>query len=517
MAKRGRMIEKSQRRKSAHKSLQQLPFQKLKIPYAAVDVVSRDEVEAIHQATLDVLETIGINFLLKEARDILCEAGATVKNETRVYFDRNLLEVLIAKAPGSFLMHARNPMHNIEYGKNNINFALVASPPNCSDLVNGRRSGTFSDFCDFIRLGQSLNIIHQIGGYPVEPADIAANIRYLEAEREIIRLSDKALFGYALGRKRIKDSIEMARIARGIDMQQLCCEPTIMTTVNANSPLQYDIPMLIGMIEMARVNQPVNVTPFTLAGAMAPATIAGAIVQQNAEALAGIAFIQAVNPGAPVFYGGFTSNVDMKTGAPAFGTPEYAKSVLLGGQLTRRYDIPYRSSNVNSSNTPDVQAAYESQMSLWPCIFSQCNLVKHACGWLEGGLCASFEKVIIDAEMLQMIAQFLSPVLVNDTEFGLDAMRQVGPGGHYFSSPHTLERYETAFYQPLLSDWRNFETWEDDNSMDATYRAHKLYQEVLKKFEKPYLEPSISDELDAFVEKRIMEGGQNPNEYGGYE
>jgi trimethylamine--corrinoid protein Co-methyltransferase len=272
--------------------------------------------------------------------------------------------------------------------------------------------------------------------------------------------------------------------------------------------------MLIGMIEMARHGQPVNVTPFTLAGAMAPVTLAGALAQQNAEALAGIAFMQMVRPGAPAWYGGFTSNVDMKTGAPAFGTPEYAKAVLIGGQLTRRYGLPYRSSNVNASNAPDVQSTYESQMSLWPCMLAHCHMVKHALGWIEGGLCASFEKVIIDAEMLQMMAEMLNPVTINEDEFGLSAMQEVGPGGHYFGCAHTMERYETAFYAPMLSDWRNFETWAEAGSQDATQRAHTIYKQLLADYQPPAMDKAIAEELDAYVDRRIAKGGQDPNSYG---
>jgi len=515
MARRGRAMGKGRLRKQADAGFQQLPFQNLKNPYQPYNIVSDDQIEAIHNASMEVLEKIGINFLLREARDILKEAGADVREgESRVRFDRQMILELIAKTPAVFNMYARNPAHNIQYGGNNINFALVASPPNASDMIGGRRSGNMKDFCDFIRLGQSLNIVHMIGGYPVEPSDIPANIRHLKAESEVIRLSDKVSFGYALGRDRIRDSMEMVRIGRGVSWEQMEREPGIMTTVNANSPLQYDIPMLIGMIEMAKRGQPVSVTPFTLAGAMAPVTLAGALAQQNAEALAGIAFIQAVRPGAPVWYGGFTSNVDMKTGAPAFGTPEYAKAVLIGGQLTRRYGIPYRSSNVNASNAPDVQSAYESQMSIWPCMLAHCNLVKHALGWIEGGLCASFEKVIIDAEMLQMMAEVLTPVETKEDDFGLSAMQEVGPGGHYFGCAHTMERYENAFYMPILSDWRNFETWQDGGSLDATTRAHHLYKQILAEYQPPPLDDAIADELDAFVRRRTDEGGQDPNSYG---
>ncbi len=496
------------RRAAPSPAVRQPPFRRLAIPYPVYEIASADEVESIHQASLDVLEEIGINFLLDEARDILAAAGAEVTpGETRVRFDRDMVEAAVAKAPATFKAYARNPAHDLEFGGNAINFGLVSSPPNASDLEGGRRTGNFADFKDFIRLGQALNILHLIGGYPVEPVDLHPAIRHLEAERAVIRLTDKIAAGYCLGRERIRDSIEMARIARGVDSERLLNEPSIFTVVNANSPLQYDAPMLLGIIEMARHGQPVTITPFTLSGAMAPVTVAGALVQQNAEALAGIAFAQLVRPGAPVLYGGFTSNVDMKSGAPAFGTPEYAKAVLIGGQLAQRCGVPYRSSNVNASNAPDAQSAYESQMSLWPCLLAHANLVKHAAGWLEGGLSASFEKVVIDAEMLGMVGAFLDPVAVGEGDLALSAMREVGPGGHFFGCAHTLERYETAFYAPLLSDWRNFETWEEAGKVDATWRAHALYKRLLAEYEPPPLDEGIAEELDDYVDRRIAEGG----------
>jgi len=249
------------------------------------------------------------------------------------------------------------------------------------------------------------------------------------------------------------------------------------------------------------------ITPFTLAGAMAPVTVAGAVVQQNAEALAGIAFCQIVNPGAPVIYGGFTSNVDMKSGAPAFGTPEYSRAALVGGQLARRYGLPYRSSNANASNVVDAQAAYESEMSLWGAVLGHANLVKHAAGWMEGGLCASFEKVVLDAELLQMMAEFLVPIEVNEATLGLDAIAEVGPGGHFFGAAHTMDRYESAFYSPILSDWRNFETWQEAGAETATMRANAIYKRLLADFEPPPLDPAIREELAAFVAKRKKEGG----------
>lgn len=489
-------------------ALAQPPFRRLRNPYAPFEIVSADQLEAIHQASLTVLEEIGINFLLPEAREILARAGAQVAPDgPRVRFDRGLIEQALESAPTRFTLHARNPDHDLIFDGEHINFAMVSSPPNVTDCEGGRRSGNFADFCDLLRLAQSLNIVHLIGGHPVEPVDIEPALRHLDATQAMIELTDKALRGYALGRQRILDTLEMVRIARQLNETTLASEPSMFSVVNANSPLQYDQPMLWGIIELARRKQPVVITPFTLAGAMAPVTLAGALAQQNAEALAGIALVQLVNPGAPAVYGGFTSNVDMKTGSPAFGTPENARATLIGGQLARRYRVPYRSSNVNASNAPDAQAVYESQMTLWPAVLAHASMLHHGLGWLEGGLSASFEKVIIDAEMLQAFAEFLQPVAVDESTLALDAMREVGPGGHFFAARHTLERYRTAFYQPLLSDWRNFETWHEAGALTATQRASRLYRRMLAEYQPPALDPAVREELQDFVTRRKAAGG----------
>ena len=496
------------RRDRAGIGLAQPPFQRLRNPFPPFEILSADQIEAIHAASLQVLAEIGLNFLLAEARAILAAAGAEVERSgPRVRFDPAFVEERIRTAPSIFTLHARNPERSTEIGADWINFAVVGSAPNVSDLDGGRRMGNFADYCNLLKLGHSLNIAHLIGGYPVEPVDLPPATRHLDAVAAMARYTDRNLYGYALGAVRMRDAIEIARIARGVSAAQLLAEPSLFTVVNANSPLQYDGPMLEGVIEMARHNQPIVITPFTLAGAMAPITVAGALVQQNAEALAGIAFAQCVSPGCPVMYGGFTSNVDMRTGAPAFGTPEYAKATLIGGQLARRYRLPYRASNVTASNAPDAQAAYESEMSIWACALAHCNLVKHGLGWLEGGLCASYEKFVLDAEMLQMLAAFLQPLETDADALAIEAIREVGPGSHFFQAAHTLARYEDAFYTPLLSDWRNYETWTEDGALDATQRAHRIWQALLAQYEPPPLDQGIAAELDAFVARRKEEGG----------
>jgi len=505
MARSGR---RNRPRRERSNLVDQRPWRQIKNPFPPIEVLDQDGLERIEDAALTILEEIGMDFLHPRAHDILRSAGADVEAGTdRIRFERGLVLEQVAKAPAQFTLHARNPAHNLEIGGNWITFGAVSSPPNVSDIKGGRRPGNKEDFDNLVRLGQSLNCVHLFGGYPVEPVDLPPATRHLDCLDSFIRLSDKLFSAYSLGEDRILDGLEMTRIARGVSEEQFSKEPSLTTVINTSSPLRLDGPMIIGMIEMAMRHQCMIITPFTLSGAMAPATIVGALAQQHAEALATIAFAQIVQPGCPVMYGGFTSNVDMKSGAPAFGTPEYAKAVLAGGQLARRVGVPYRTSGVNAANTVDSQAAYEAMMSLWPAVMAHGNMIKHAAGWLEGGLTASFEKMVVDAELLQMMADFLLPLEVNDDTLGLDAIRDVGPGGHFFGTAHTIARFETAFYPPLLSDWRNFETWEEAGSPITLDHASKLVKELLAAYEPPSLDPAVSDELDAFMARRRESGG----------
>ncbi len=379
-------------------SIPQLARRKVSRLFPPMSIVSTDEIESIHQTSLTVLSEIGMDFALPEARELLKKAGASIDGE-RVRFEPAMVEELIRSAPPQFTFHARNPENNIALGGSTMAFGTVASPPNCSDMDAGRRSGNHADYRKFLKLAQYFNCINFLSGYPVEPTDIHASLRHLEALRDMVVLTDKPFHAYSLGAERIRDGIEIARIGRGISQEQLEMEPSLFTIVNTNSPLKLDLPMLRGIMEMSARNQIVCVTPFTLAGAMAPVTVAGALVEQNAEALAGIVFTQLVRKGSPVIYGGFTSNVDMKSGAPAFGTPEYMKACIVGGQLARRYNLPYRTSNTCAANTVDAQAAYESVFSLWGVTMGGGNLIMHGAGWLEGGLVASFEKFVLDCDL----------------------------------------------------------------------------------------------------------------------
>jgi trimethylamine--corrinoid protein Co-methyltransferase len=502
------MARDSSRRRRVAGSFGQLPWRQHRNPYRPIEVLSADQLEAIHDASLRILEEIGMDFLDEEALSLLRTVGAEVRpGSQRVRFDRALVLELVSRAPSQVTLHARNPERNLTFGGSFVNFASVASAPNVSDLDRGRRPGSFADYCDLLRLTQSLNIVQFVGGYPVEPADLPAATRHLDAHYAAITLTDRIWHPYSLGRQRIEDGVEMACLARGVSREQLKAEPSVFSIVNSNSPLRLDGPMLQGLMAMARAGQPVVLTPFTLSGAMCPATIAGALAQQNAEALAGIAFIELVAPGAPAMYGGFTSNVDMKSGAPAFGTPEYTRAAMAGGQLARRYNLPYRSSNACAATAVDAQAAYESEMSIWGAVMGGANMVMHGAGWMEGGLVASFEKLIVDAEMLQMMAEFLQPIVVDEDSLGLSAIAEVGPGGHFFGAAHTLARYETAFYAPMVSDWRNFESWREAGAKDTAQRANAIWKQLLADFQPPPLDPAIDEALKDFVARRKAEGG----------
>lgn len=486
----------------------QLPWQALQNPYKPIEILYDEQLEKIHLASLQILEEVGMDILDAEARALMASAGADVRpGSNRVRFGREVIMAHLASVPEQFTLHARNPAHHLQIGKQFLSFGTVASTPNASSLDGGRRAGNQQDYRDFLRLAQSLNIIHFTGGYPVEPVDLHASIRHLDCLADCVTLTDKVFHAYSLGRQRNRDALEIVRIGRGISAEQLEQEPSLFTIINSSSPLRLDQPMLQGIMEMSARNQVVMLTPFTLAGAMAPVTLAGALAQQNAEALAGIAFTQMVRPGAPAVYGGFTSNVDMKSGAPAFGTPEYVKAAHISGQLARRYRIPFRSSNVCAANAVDAQAAYESTMSLWGAVMGGSNFVMHAAGWLEGGLCASFEKLMIDADLLQMMAVYLQGVVVDEASLAMEAIRDVGPGGHYFGTAHTMARYKEAFYAPMISDWRNFESWQEAGSPTALDHAHRLYKQVLQDYQPPPLEPAIREELEAFVARRKQEGG----------
>src|SRR5262245_40091595 len=475
-------------------------------PFEPVRVLTDDHVERIHLSSLRLLAGTGMRVLHAGARDVLGAAGCEV-DDVVVRFDPDLICEAIASAPAEFTLRARNPERDLVIGGRNVVFGSIGGPAFASDVERGRRAGTLAEQAEYLSLIQQLGVIHHEGGGPFEPMDLAPETRHLDVCHSLIRQLDKNWQGILLGRERAADCIDMMAITLGTDRDGLAREPALLGIANTNTPLTLDVPMAEGIIEFAGAGQAVCITPFTLAGAMAPVTLAGALVLQNAEMLAGAVLVQAVRPGAPTIYGSFTSNVDMRSGSPAFGTPEYTKAAQASGQLARRYGLPFRSSNTTASNTVDAQATYESAMSLWGAVLGGANLVNHAAGWLEGGLTASYEKLIIDAEMLQMLAAYLEPIAVDESTLALEAIAEVGHGGHFFASPHTMERYESAFYTPLVSDWRNFESWTEAGAVDATERAHRIWRRLLADYEQPHLDESIDAALTDFVARRKQELG----------
>ena len=473
-----------------------------------LEILSEDQLMAIHEAALNLLENIGIEFMGAAARDKFRKAGATVDDATGlVKIPREVVAAALKTAPSTFILSSRNPARQVHAGENFVSFGLVAGPPNVHDCINGRRNGNHQDYISLIKLAHSFDVIHFVGNQPTAPVELPAHNRHLDCYLANVTYSDRVFHCSAIGRDRALDGIDIMAISRGKTREQILDEPSVITIISVNSPRRFDEAMSDGLMAMSEHGQVVVVTPFTLMGAMTPVSLAAALTQQNAEALSGIVLTQLTRPGAPVVYGAFTSNVDMRSGAPAFGTPENARATIAAGQLARLYKLPYRASNSSASNVVDAQAAYESQMSIWSAVMGHANFVYHGAGWMEGGLTASFEKVIIDVEMLQMMAVTIAPVPVNAQEIaeGLDAIAGVPTGGHFFGAAHTLARYETAFYTPLVSNWQNYENWEIAGGLNATQRATAIWQNVLESYEKPAMDPAIVEELDAFVAKRKEE------------
>jgi trimethylamine--corrinoid protein Co-methyltransferase len=501
-----RRRERPQRNAAA---IPQRPWKQFSLPYRPIEVLSADQIEAIHEAALTILEEIGMKVLSPRARKLYAQAGASVAaGDDRVRFDRAMVMDWLAKAPEQFTLIARDPAKTVKVGGRNGIFTSVGGPAYVCDIDRGRRQGTYVEQCDYLKLIQSLNILHQEGGGPFEALDLPARTRHLDLYYAEITLLDKNWQPQSLGRDVAIDAMEMAAISLRVTRENLKDKCVFTSVINTNSPLQLDIPMAEGLITFAEHGQCNIITPFTLAGAMSPVTLAGALAQQHAEAMAGFALCQIVQPGAPVMYGGFTSNVDMKSGAPAFGTPEYAQAAQASGQLARFLKLPFRSSNVTAANDVDAQAAYESMMALWGSIMGGANLVLHAAGWLNGGLTASFEKLILDAELLQMMAAYCEPLPVTTDTLALDAVRDAGPAGHYFGTAHTLARYETAFYQPMISNWDNYDNWLERGKETAPLKANRIWKQLLKDYEKPAMDPAVDEALRDYVARRKRE--ENP-------
>ncbi|MFN3936197.1 MAG: trimethylamine methyltransferase family protein [Gemmobacter sp.] len=486
----------------------QMPWRVPLNPDRPTEPLDHDGIAALHRGAMRILAEIGIEFLNPEAVSILQKAGCRVDGVT-VRMDEDFVTEMVRQAPASFTITPRNPEREIVIGDRRMVFVNVSSPPNAWDLERGKRPGDFETFREFMKLTQYFNCIHVAGGYPVEPIDIHPSVRHLDCLYEKLTLTDKVVHAYSLGAERVEDVMEMTRLAAGLDHDEFDASPRMYTNINSVSPLKHDFPMLDGAMRLARRGQPVVVTPFTLAGAMAPVTMAGAVALSLAEALSAIALLQYIRPGCPVAIGTFTSNVDMKTGAPAFGTPEYIRATQMTGQMARFYGLPLRSSGTCAANVPDAQAMWETCNSLWAAITSGTHLVYHAAGWLEGGLIASPEKFVMDCEVLQMIQRYFEDATwaTGAEDIAIDAIREVGAGGHFFGCAHTQARYTSAFYAPFVSDWRNFEAWAADGAVQTPERAHRIFKAILNEFEPPPMEPDRLGALQEFVARRKEQGG----------
>ncbi|HEX3843146.1 MAG TPA: trimethylamine methyltransferase family protein [Steroidobacteraceae bacterium] len=482
------------------------PLPRLSNPWPPLEILTGEQVERIVLAAFRVLEEAGLEIRSTAAREVYRRAGALVDEDTQmVRLGRDLVQAHLAFAPPSFVLHARNAQRHLHVGGDVVNFGPVNGAPHINDRVHGRRYGDIESFRNILRLTHSLGVLHWQGGIVVEPVDLPVPVRHLSVYQAHIECADIVWAARGIGGVQAQDAIAMSAIEHGCTIEELAARPTLMTVTNVNSPRRVDEEILDNIMIMALHGQCVVITPFTLMGAMAPVTLAGALVQQTAEALGILALCQMLRPGAPCVLGGFTSNVDMRTGSPAFGTPEYVNAVIAAAQIGRRLKLPVRTSAVNASPVVDAQSTYETAFSLQAAILSHSHLINHAAGWLEGGLSASLEKIIVDAELLRNWAEMLKPVSFDDDDLAVEAIKAVAVGGHFFGEPHTLARYQSAFYRPLLSDWSNFESWTEAGARNATERATGIWQKLLAEYVPPPLDPAIKEAIAQYVARRTRE------------
>jgi trimethylamine--corrinoid protein Co-methyltransferase len=481
--------------------------QKSRITYnlPVYDLLSGDAVHRLHDASMRILSEFGIAFYDDEARSILKSHGARVDGDM-VYFDPDLIREYVAKAPAEFTQLARNPENNIAIGGNAVNFAPVYGPPYVLDADRGRREARLEDFVNFVKLAYLSPYMHHSGGTIVEPTDEPVETRHLDMVYSHIRYSDKPFMGSVTSAENATDTVRMAEILFG--SEALRENPAVISLINVSSPRRFDDRMLGAMKVYARARQAMIITPFILSGAMAPVAIAGTVAQQNAEALAGIAFAQMIEPGTPVVYGSFLTNIDLQSGAPVFGSPESQTGLYASAQLARFYRLPFRGGGMfTSSKIPDAQAAYESVMVMIPTIMARTNFVLHAAGWLENGLASGYEKFVLDCEILGMLHTWSRGLEISDESLALESIGEVAPGGHHLGTEHTLRHFRTAFYRAELFDYNSSEVWTEAGSADAYARATKRVKQLLASYEPPALDSSKDEELTGFMARRKAELG----------
>ena len=465
------------------------------------EILDAEAIEIIEENAELVLEEIGVTFAENPgALELWRAAGADVAGD-RVRIPRGLARRLCATAPSRFTQHARNPARNVEIGGRTLVTAPVYGPPFVRDLEGGRRYGTMEDFRNFVRLGFMSKYLHHSGGTLCEPTDVAVNKRHLDMLLAHMTLSDKPFMGSVTAPERAADSVAMCELLFGRDF---VAENCVMTSlVNINSPLTFDATMMGALEVYARAGQACIVSPFIVGGAMAPVSVAGTLTQVLAEVLAGVAYSQLIRPGAPVIFGCFVTSIDMNSGAPTFGTPEASQILYGAGQLARRLNLPFRSGGaLCGSKLADAQAGYESANTLNAALLGGVNFMLHACGWLEGGLVAGFEKFVMDADQLGVLHGLAKGIAIDENAQALDAIREVGPGGHYLGCAHTQANFKEAFWRSDLFDYKPFETWSEEGGRDTVALAAARVKKLLADYEAPALDAGINESLEDFVRRK---------------
>jgi len=469
------------------------------------EILSEDAMAVLDRGWRRIVTEIGIEFLLDEAVEAFRAAGQQVDGQ-KVILDPQFVLEQVAQAPREFDLQARNPERSIHVGGQHMAFASVYGCPFVRQGAE-RREATMDDFENLVRLSQAFPELDSPGGTICEPNDRPLDSRHLDMVYALQTLSDKPYMGSVTSGPNAEDTIAMGEILFG-GRAAIEATPASISLINVNSPLRYDDRMLASMFEYVRAGQPVVITPFLLMGAMSPVSVPATLVQQMAEALAGIALAQLLRPGCPIVFGSFLSNTDMQSGSPSFGTPESAIGLFCTGQIARSFGLPWRSGGgLNSSQTVDAQAAYESLMTMLPTFLAGANYVMHSAGWLEAGLVSCYEKFIVDVEILRQLKHEFTPLEIDEDSLAFGAHEEVGPGGHFLGAAHTLERFRECFYRPLLSSTENFERWKRNGGLDATARAEVIWRRTLEEYEQPPLDEAVRVELEEYVTRRRAELG----------
>jgi trimethylamine---corrinoid protein Co-methyltransferase len=464
------------------------------------DILSEDSMSVLDAGWRRIVSEIGVEFMSPWAVELLREAGQSVDGEN-VKFDPEWILKQVAKVPSEFNLRARNPKNNVHIGGNSMVFGGVYGPPFVRE-GNVRRDATFKDFENFCKLTQSFDALDSVGGVVCEPNDLSLDSRHLDMAFAAATLTDKFFMGNVVTAENARDVIRIAEIIHG-GRAAIEETPALISLINCNSPLRWDDRMLDSLREYALAGQPVVVTPFLLMGAMSPVTIPATLAQQIAEALTGLALVQLVRPGAPVVFGSFLSNIDMQSGSPQFGTPESGIGLLCTGQIARHFKLPFRGGGgLNSSQTVDAQSAYQTMMTMMPTFLSGTNWVMHTAGWLEGGLVSSYDKFVLDVEILQSLMVEFTPLEFNESSLAFDAHLEVGHGGHFLGAAHTMERFRDCFYRPFLTNSDNYERWTRLGSRDTRDRAEEIWKKKLEDYVMPDMDASTLLELSDFVAQR---------------